>query len=958
MVASETVNAWTKTPRPRRQRGAWTFAPVAFVALAALAALGCAAPTPVGPPTFAATVDDPETYTVDEEIARLVLPAATGGTGALTYSLTPEIPGLTFDAGARALSGTPTETGTWDMTYTARDEQDRTATLEFRITVAKFSLIASVVAAIEADGATGVLRFADVPEPSGGPTVAVTGNEVYVAGGSLFLDVEPGPGTDKLLVSVRGARFGYYEIDLPKVATPQRLVGRMHFDLRELGELAELLGLGPAPTVCLAVSAVDASGAVGPPTCHLVTNVPVGFSDVQVTVSWDSDADLDLHVADPNGDEVYEDAWVIESGGELDVESGDFCSGPPRRNEHVAWTGGAPPPGLYEVRVTHDDNCDAEETDYVVSVYNHGTVTTFTGTFSGPGVSSDRGTGTLITRFQVGDAAGPAPTRAISSTYAGSGDQVFVLNPNGEVLDDTLYTLHLGGSSAEVYVIATAGNYHVDPQVERVYADGQRAAAQAEQQATPRPAPGGQVSPRLQWITEFNNFNDGPPVWEGSAESGRIQALEAQPAVAEGDRISFFDAVDRVLVPATVRRVVTDGTTSVALWVADQEWADTCASRGDCVTQKMVDAVAERFLRPGASNDIYDWITTIFGAPWGPNSVVGRDGQPLLIPAEAAREIHIFAFDIGNDGYITGSRIVGYFWRVHHLLRQPDHPLLQHSLERLAFFMDSPWLATAEGETWEVTDRRPRGWLGTLAHEFQHMIHYYQKPVVRNAISETWLNEQASEVAEDLVADKIMVDGSRGVAYDDPTAGEPENRRGRLPGYNLYNDIQVTTWDGYLANYSIAYAFGAYLARNYGGAALFSDIVQSDRAGVGAIEGAVRNQGHDESFLDLLTNWGAANLLSDNTAAPAPYQYNTGTWRTSYAGGLEFRLGSINLYNYTSAPGRLARPGPYLHPLPVFNDRTQPPHSNMYTTLGRQSGTLRLSVTAESENRITVVVKE
>ena len=27
--------------------------------------------------------------------------------------------------------------------------------------------------------------------------------------------------------------------------------------------------------------------------------IPTDFSDVQVTVSWDTDADLDLHVADP-----------------------------------------------------------------------------------------------------------------------------------------------------------------------------------------------------------------------------------------------------------------------------------------------------------------------------------------------------------------------------------------------------------------------------------------------------------------------------------------------------------------------------------------------------------------------------------------------------------------------------------------------------------------------------------
>ena len=173
-------------------------------------------------------------------------------------------------------------------------------------------------------------------------------------------------------------------------------------------------------------------------------------------------------------------------------------------------------------------------------------------------------------------------------------------------------------------------------------------------------------------------------------------------------------------------------------------------------------------------------------------------------------------------------------------------------------------------------------------------------------------------MATDLIADKLMIEGPRGVAGDDPTAGEPDNRMGRLPGYNLYNDIQVTTLEGSGINYSLNYALGAYLARNYGGAALYSDIVQSDRSGVGAIEGAVSGQGHDESFLDLLANWAAATLLSDNTDAPAPYQYNTGNWRTSYTGGVEYRLGSINLYNYIiGRPGRLARPGPYLHPLPV-----------------------------------------
>ena len=929
---------------PRRRRGTWTFAPAALVALAVLAALGCAAPTPVGPPMFAATIDDPEPFTVDEEITPLVLPAATGGTGALTYSLTPAIPGLAFDAAARRLSGTPTETGTWAMTYTARDENGGSAALEFTIVVTKFSLIASVVTAIEAGAAVGVVRYADVPEPSGGPAVAVTGNHGYLAGGSIFLDVEPGPGTDRLLLSIAGSTFvdfGFYEIDVPDGASSHRLVARVEFDLDDLG---------PLPRACLMVSAVDAGGAVGPPDCHVVINAPVTFGDVQVTVSWDSDADLDLHVADPNGDEVYFDTDVVASGGVLDLVAGGRCSASGLRNEHVTWSNGTPPPGLYEVRVTHDDNCDATETNYVVSVYNHGTTTTYSGTFTGTGEDADRGTGRVITRFRVGDAPAPTPAEALSSTYRGSGDQVFVLNPDGTAIEDAVYTLNLGSASPEVYVVATAGNYHVDPKVEFLRAgaaDVLRATAQDEPRpevSEPRPEVS-EVSPRMQRITAFNNFHDGPPVWQGSADPARLQALQARPAVREGQRLVFFDPDEEIELPFTVREVATDGTVSVAVWVADREWAPTCASRGECVTRQMVDEVADRFLSPGANNDIYDWLTNIFGAPWGPHQVVGPGGRPVLLPAEAADEIHILMYDIASDG--VAPSIAGYFHGIHNVLRQPDSPF-EHSLERVILFMDSPLLSVSES-----------GFYGTLAHEFQHAIHFYQKPILRDVVSETWLNEQASEVAEDLIADKLMIPGPRGVDHDDPTAGEPENRRGRLNLYNLYNDFQVTAWDGSSINYSLAYAFGAYVARNYGGAALYRDIVRSDGTGVGAIESALRGQGHDESFLDLLVNWGAANLLSDNTGAPAPYRYNTGNWRTSSTGGVQYRLGSINLYHYIiGRPGRLSRPGPYLHPLPVFNERVQPPHSNMYTTLGRNSGTLSLRVTADARNVVTVVVKE
>ena len=381
----------------------------------------------------------------------------------------------------------------------------------------------------------------------------------------------------------------------------------------------------------------------------------------------------------------------------------------------------------------------------------------------------------------------------------------------------------------------------------------------------------------------------------------------------------------------------------------------------------MVDALAERFLRPGPGNDIHDWVTAIYGEPWGAHPYSD------LIPPAAAGEIHVLLYDIEGDGAPQRGecRIVGFYWAVHNLLRSAAHRLSHLSAERLMFFMDSALMALPEGSSWEVTDRFPSAVISTLAHEYQHMIQFYQKPVLRGARSETWLNEMASEVAQDLIADKLQVNGPRGVSYDDPTAGAAGNKRGRLPYYNLFNDMQVTAWDSKIANYAVNYALGAYLARTYGGAELFGEIVQSGSAGVEAIEAALAAGGHEVTFGEVLADWGVAKLLSDSTVVPSPYRYNPGAWSISYAGGEEYRLGSIDLFNYRYEPpevvsdcvgpdlaNRSVQEGPYLHTLESLGARPQPPHSNMIAALGRNSGELRLSVTADGDNRIAVVAKE
>ena len=89
-------------------------------------------------PSFGDTVAD-QTYPEGTAITTLQLPAATGGDGALTYSISPTVGnGLSFDANTRRITGTPTtRAAAVSYTYTAEDEDGDTDTLTFSITISE-----------------------------------------------------------------------------------------------------------------------------------------------------------------------------------------------------------------------------------------------------------------------------------------------------------------------------------------------------------------------------------------------------------------------------------------------------------------------------------------------------------------------------------------------------------------------------------------------------------------------------------------------------------------------------------------------------------------------------------------------------------------------------------------------------------------------------------------------------
>lgn len=87
-------------------------------------------------PSFGAAANPGNrTYMEGMAIEPLTLAEAIGGNAPLRYSLSPRVPGLSFNASMRRLTGTPTTAGTYAMTYTVTDADGDRDTLNFRITV-------------------------------------------------------------------------------------------------------------------------------------------------------------------------------------------------------------------------------------------------------------------------------------------------------------------------------------------------------------------------------------------------------------------------------------------------------------------------------------------------------------------------------------------------------------------------------------------------------------------------------------------------------------------------------------------------------------------------------------------------------------------------------------------------------------------------------------------------------
>jgi hypothetical protein len=245
--------------------------------------------------------------------------------------------------------------------------------------------VARYVAGVQtvAGDASAVLRTGSVPSAGSGPVLSAPIPALILLGGTIQVTASAATPFTTVLVAVPGVT-DYWELTLPAATTQVQVlivfsqeIPKTTFELDLAGGLGSSRGALQANTVSV---------------------IAVGTGDIQVNITWDSPADIDLHVIDPSNSEIYWAGKTSATGGQLDLDSNAGCATDGPRAENVFWASGLiAPRGEYLVRVDYWSNCGAPLTNYVVTVNEKGKPPrVFQGVFTGTGDGGGKGSGKNI----------------------------------------------------------------------------------------------------------------------------------------------------------------------------------------------------------------------------------------------------------------------------------------------------------------------------------------------------------------------------------------------------------------------------------------------------------------------------------------------------------------------------------------------------------------------------------
>lgn len=321
------------------------------------------------------------------------------------------------------------------------------------------------------------------------------------------------------------------------------------------------------------------------------------------------------------------------------------------------------------------------------------------------------------------------------------------------------------------------------------------------------------------------------------------------------------------------------------IWVVDGYYrTDSSAVSGAEVTESQVSTLREKF------DGMYPLIREIFGK----EAEVMVDGNfivPIDKVSDTGSKVNIVVYDINGD-YKTSQQggVFGYFWAKDYYTPETATSsatdVIKLSNSGKYFYIDSYF---TQNSNWAPS------MYSTLAHEFQHMINFGVKTLTpaykrnnNSPSSATWYTEMMSMLCEDMMQQYLRCDDT----------ASPKSRLSQFCTY--YTSSGITEWNdnAQLASYAVAYTFGAYLARNYGGAELIQKAAQNGSVDKDSITEALKAMGYDETFDSAYIKFAQA-LIPNNTDEQNTVTLNKDA-KTYQFSGYTYPMTAIDLWSYNT----------------------------------------------------------
>lgn len=313
--------------------------------------------------------------------------------------------------------------------------------------------------------------------------------------------------------------------------------------------------------------------------------------------------------------------------------------------------------------------------------------------------------------------------------------------------------------------------------------------------------------------------------------------------------------------------------------VAEGAYCHIYLEQGQSVSQADIDAIQNEF-----DNIIHPKLVEGFGSEPNP----GIDSDPKMF-------ILLLKVRDGFNSVTSTSYVAGYF--------DPANEYADSNSNRkeIIYMNINPDIGIDPSGT---------DFFSTVAHEFQHLIHWEQKRHQRNVSDDAWLDEAMSTVARTYCG--------YGPDYD------------LLYVYEMAPTDSLTIWGNALQDYGVVYMWGQYF-KDRVGSDIFRRMLQNSQAGIASVNSALAAAGSAKTFTDTFRDWAVANYYGNGTTVTAPqnnpeWSYiSINTWPGIYGG--MYLPGLFRVSNATS----LASLGPWSLGFYSYTPTSSSAHSVTWT---------------------------